>query len=203
MTLVFESPFAYSNFYSLQIGTAFEIPTSHSSIQLESGYYEHTMVYERTATYPVKLSIHRSLMQESYITSWSIECDKTKNFTVIPEDYVPTVEKSNYKFFNSYFLYETRGDKAKDSDGIFERNVLISRVTAVAPKLGYFVRFITSIPGIILIIGLAIIFTISAYFYNRVPKKKGSNNTEIIENDASKKDKKQKRKKEKQKDEKV
>ena len=176
-TITFISDKVYNSNFLMQIGTVYEEPTSHSSLELRSGLYEHKMTFLRDSYRPVKLAIHSAITDiDAYITKWEIDCDTTNDINVTVDDYIPTPEKSNSKLFNIYYLYEIRGDKAKTSDGIFTSDVLISKVTGVAPKLGYVVRFLTSIPGIIFIIGLALISTLGGYFLNR---NKNNKNKEI------------------------
>lgn len=194
-SITFLSDKPYNSNFLLNVGTSYVEATTYTSQILESGIYEHKMIYERSTTYPVKLVVRSANISfTSILTNLDIECDADRYVNVKATDYIPTEEKSNSKLYNVYYLYETRGDKAKDSDGIFERSALISKVHTVIPKLGYVVRFLTSIPGMILIIGLALIITIFAYLYNKPekPKKvKEGETAEIIENaDKNKEEKK-------------
>ena len=206
VTLKFISNKPYNSNYSFCIGATYVEPTSHSSIELKEDLYEHEMVYERTGTYPVKVEFRSTILDiKSYITSIFLECGE-KNVDIRAEDYIPTDQKSNTKIYNPYYLYEIRGDAAKDSDGTFMKEELISKVVGVVPKLGYFVRFISSIPGIILIIGLALLFTIFAYLYNKPEKDKTSKMVEQTVNkdiEISKNPKEKRGKGKNKKDEKV
>mgnify|MGYP003309602234 CR=1 FL=1 len=174
-TITFLSSKPYNSNFLLEIGTTYEEPTSNSSIKINDNLYEHKMVFTRSSYHPVKLAIHPTITEiDAYVTSWEIYCDTITDIVVKGEDYVPTTEKSNHKLYNNYFIYEIRGDKARTSDGLFTQDSLISKVNNVIPKLGYVVRFLTSIPGVILIIGLAVIFSVCGYLINKNKDKANS-----------------------------
>lgn len=65
---------------------------------------------------------------------------------------------------NGVSFYTIQADKASQEDGpdgTFTREVIISKVTAVTPKIGYIIRFFKSTYGIAAIIGLTLIVTIA------------------------------------------
>ena len=206
ITFLSDKPFK-SN-VSIQVGIKYEYPSEYTTTKISDNVYEHVVHFERTDTYPTTLTL-RTTNDDfvTYITKWDITCLENRYIHMVGEDYVPNQEKTNFKLYNVYNLYEIRGDKAKDSDGIFSQDQLISKVTNVIPKLGYFARFISSIPGMILIIGLALIFTIFAYFNNKPPKTEkvavSSKEGEVNDVEISKNDKQKQKEKKKKKNEKV
>lgn len=73
--------------------------------------------------------------------------------------------------FNHSFRFETRGDKADTSDGMISFSKIEGKVVKRIPKLGYFLRFMESIWGVIMFILLGFIILGSAMLREHFDKK--------------------------------
>lgn len=73
--------------------------------------------------------------------------------------------------FNMTFEYEIRGDKSNTSDGIFKIEDIISKVTNRVPKMGYVVRYLTSIWGIVMFLSLGTILLVFDIISSKMQKK--------------------------------
>ena len=73
--------------------------------------------------------------------------------------------------FNRVFEYETRGDKSNTSDGKFRIESIISEVTVIVPKLGYVVRYLTSVWGIVMFTSIGVIIIVFDIISSRMRKK--------------------------------
>ena len=159
------SPEEYKGQYSFEIGGV-----DYSSISVQStsydGYYIHQVTCSKASHAPMESKILKKTNGESYLTKITFESYTSGSIVFNATEFVDEDEPFT-KMFNSYYLYEIRGDKAKDSDGVFSRDVLLSKVDGSVPKLGYVVRFLTSLPGLIMLIGLALLATLTSYFWNK------------------------------------
>lgn len=82
---------------------------------------------------------------------------------------------------NIVYQYEIRGDKASESDGLFELKDIYSKVNYRIPKLGLFVRFITSIYGLILMIVTGFILVGTNVLIDYLNKKDNKKVEETVE----------------------
>lgn len=74
--------------------------------------------------------------------------------------------------FNKTYLYEIRGDKSNTSDGDdYTIEEIQSKVVGNIPKLGYVVRYLSSVWGIVLFVGLGIIIITFDILNNKISKK--------------------------------
>ncbi|MCR4879448.1 MAG: hypothetical protein K5906_00610 [Bacilli bacterium] len=147
--------------------------------------YKHTITYTRTSRAPYYLSILPATDEEIYISSIVYGTYSLGDFSFNASELVLDESNCYEKLFNSYYLYEIRADKSATSDGIFERSALISKVNTVIPKLGHVVHFIQSIPGLIMLVGLAVIITVASFLLD---KKKKDEKAAIEEKPAEPKD---------------
>ena len=97
------------------------------------------------------------------------------NFTLKETDLYECISNKSY-------LYEIRGDAAKTEDGWYEISEIYSCVDQVIPKAGYVVRYLTSIPGIIMLVGIGLVIVVADFLFEYVDKKK---NKEILEKDIN------------------
>ena len=72
---------------------------------------------------------------------------------------------------NISYKYEIRGDKAKDSDGLFSIDDIYSKVVQVIPKAGYVVKYVSSTYGIIMFIGIAFVIIGTQFALDFIDKK--------------------------------
>ena len=81
--------------------------------------------------------------------------------------------------FNPKYEYEIRGDKAKTSDGKFTIDKIYSKVVTRIPKLGYLIRFLSSVWGMVMFISLGVLmlaFDIISSIMDKKEKKKAAVN---------------------------
>ena len=151
---------------------------------IASGVYRHTVSYTRTSSAPNKLYIRSGTDQKEFISSVTYT-SKSKGNYVFNASELPKEAVNNYsKLFDPYYLYEIRADKSATADGIYERSALIAKTNIVIPKLGWVVHFIQSIPGLITLIGLALIITLASFFWTKNEKTKkavAASSTEVVE----------------------
>ena len=74
--------------------------------------------------------------------------------------------------FNKTYYYEIRGDKSNTSDGTkFTIEDIYSKVVGTIPKLGFVVRYLSSVPGMVMLIGMGVIIivydVVSAHLNNK------------------------------------
>lgn len=98
-----------------------------------------------------------------YATNGKLNLDGSK---FIQEDNI------HHYFGNIFYEYEIRGDAAKTSDGWFAIDSIYSKVDKVIPKAGYITKYLTSIPGIIMLVGLGLIIVVADFAIDRIEKKK-------------------------------
>ena len=168
------------NVFAFNYGGEYK-PSEGTSIKIDN-YYKNTVISYSESKADKPSRICPSSLATGYITSIRYTTNSGKTFEYVAESYTGYNPEEIYETpVNVVDYYKLRGDAAKDFDnnGIeFARADLISKVENVIPKMGYVVSFLSSIPGIILLVGLAIIITVTSYFYNRIPK------TKVVENVA-------------------
>ena len=161
--------------------------------KISDNLYRHHIYYEKNNNYTyVSVIGNYSLSQTVYIASVTYHSDSKGATTITADDVTPDDKGNVEMFLYPYNLYEIRADKSYSSDGKFTIEQLISRVHTVMPKLGHVIRFLQSIPGIIMMVGLAIIITVASFLLNREDKRQkleSSNNDEVVENQIEEKKK--------------
>lgn len=164
------SDHAYNDDYSLSIGMQ-RYKGEVESTKADN-YYRHHLTYYHNTDAAMISSIYKSSYNSGYLSSVKYTLNSGKTFEFKASDYI-TSEEPFEKHYNIRYLYEIRGDKSNTSDGTkFRNSDIYSKVDNVFRKLGFVTRFLTSIPGIIMFIGLAIIITITSYFWNKKFNKK-------------------------------
>ena len=138
-------------------------------------YYEHHVV-RRDIPSKISLFVMCSSKEfdasNDYITSISIDAQYGQ-ITATADKFTQNEEGAYTYNAQTTYVYEIRGDAVKDSDvGRFTVEDIYSKVTFVIPKAGYFIRFITSVYGLILMIGLGFIIIGAQFFLEYENKKK-------------------------------
>lgn len=158
-------------------GYYFALNNSSSPYELETTsvgeFYRHKITIANTNTYRTNIQIvHSQIFDYGSELFTKISIDSSLgNIDIGGGDFIAT-ENNIYQFFNhTTYLYEIRGDASNTSDGWFEIEAIYSRVDKIVPKAGYFVRYITSIPGIIMLIGIGLIIIVADYFLDYFDKK--------------------------------
>ena len=158
--------------------------------KVEENLYHHYISYEKADDFTYGSIIGRYGSYEHYISSVTYESRKTGNEIVDSKDITLSETGGFKKFLYPYNLYTIRPDTSTGTDGDYKKEELISKVTTVIPKLGHVIHFLQSIPGIIMMVGLAIIVSIASFLMGREDKKnklkKQQENGSIVENEAPK-----------------
>ena len=133
--------------------------TTEISTVTSGSYYIHKVKATSSVIRPGKFGLlHATSFDYSSDIINSVYIDSTHgSFTVTGNSF--TVESEDtYKYFtNTEYEYETRGDAANTADGWITIDKIYSKVNKIIPKAGYFVSYITSTPGIIMIAGLGLL----------------------------------------------
>ncbi len=142
--------------------------------------YEHKITITKKSTAPVKFVIVHNKAFE-YASEQIINFKMNAYNGEISINGKSFPEGSEQLVTNVIYEYMIRGDAAKTEDGWFNYESIYSKVNKIIPKAGYFVSYITSIPGIIMLIGLGLIiigvdFGVD-YFSKREKKKQLTDNT--------------------------
>lgn len=133
------------------------------------GYYKNTVTYSKESSSPVKFSItKKSYSYNDHIESISLT---GADHDVVFGANEVSGEEQQTLMFNTSEKYLIRGDKAKTDDGWYTRDKLYSKVSAVAPKLGYVVRFLASPWGTIMVVGIILIPIVASYLMKRKEEK--------------------------------
>lgn len=137
-------------------------------------YYEHHISASGLSTLS-RMFVFNHKKEFDYSRDYlsSITLQTTKGEAVVTADKFSLKEEGKYEYSTNYeYYYEIRGDNVKDSDGTqFKLKDLYSKVSFRIPGAGYFISFITSVYGIILMVGLGFII-IGANFFLEYDKKK-------------------------------
>ena len=146
-----------------------------------SSYY-HKVIIDKTSDRPGKFAIVHNkafiygseVIQKIYFKTANGKINTNgKNFSLVEDD--------NYQFItNVTYEYEIRGDAAKTSDGWFTIDKIYSKVNKIIPKAGYITRFVTSIPGIIMLVGLGLIVIGLDFGLEWIDKKEKEKNKLVI-----------------------
>ena len=192
----FYTTISYSQYIVLQVNKS-NVEYQIETTKIRDDLYHHIVTYTKSNDYTYQSVIGRySLNVDIYITSITY-VSKTKGTEVveatkIPDPVVdPDSGQSVYTYLAyAYKLYEIRADKGYSSDGKFKKEDLVSRVHTVWPWVGHIIQFLQSIPGIIMMVGLAIIITVTSFLLNKTIKKEQANavnNCEVVENQIEEK----------------
>ena len=129
----------------------------------EDGHFVNHIHLTRGNSVSRKLYLTRNnLGVNTYIASVFVTLFNGKTYSFTAKDL-----KDDKIIYNPVEKFEIRGDKAESSDGWYTRDDLISKVYFVVPWVGYPIRFLSSIPGIFLLILLALILLIFSYLWEK------------------------------------
>ena len=137
------------------------------------GGFVNTYSIKRKSTTPGQIVIaHKNVYDYSKEVISSISIKSSSGDILLTNDTeLTTVEDNLYGEFNPTYKYEIRGDKSNTSDGVYQFSEIYSKVTNVAPKLGYLFRFLGSIWGTIMFLTLGFAIIIYDIVANKVFKK--------------------------------
>lgn len=156
------------NFFTGNVETTVTVDTT----PIED-YYKHVIKIHRASSIPsIFLISHKDYRNYNYDYFESLSIDSSDGLIQLTVDKIIPDNNNNYKYkTNTKYLYELRGDKAPNSDGKFKFDDIITKITFVMPKMGYFVRYITSIYGMILLVSLSVIIVASQIILEVINKK--------------------------------
>lgn len=164
-----------------------ELSEDVQSTQIDD-YYKHTIKLTKSSSLPTTFSFTYGDHCDDYdaFVFSSIKINAESGNVDISAGSFAELEGNQLNYItNLVYEYEIRGDAAADSDGKFTIDNIYSRATFTIPKLGIFVRYVTSIYGIILFIGIGGIMLASSIILDRANKKEKK--TETKESDEEKK----------------
>ena len=165
----------YNNYYAFDVSGQY-VTTTVTSTKYDN-YYLSNVKYTKEGTRPIHSQIFKTNRRDiNYVTKVTYTRSTGEKLIFEANEFDETSEGEYVKLFNAYNLYEIRADKSNTSDGIYTKDKLISRVFVVIPQAGLFVRYITSVPGIIMIVGIALLVTGGSYVYNKLEDKKRKQN---------------------------
>ncbi|MCR4879666.1 MAG: hypothetical protein K5906_01755 [Bacilli bacterium] len=172
--------------FTVKVGS--ETLASTYSSESMGEYYSHSVTFQRDNYQPVDSTIYSPGDYDDYISSITYHSNSGNDVVFNASEFEANESGGYEHLYNKYYLYEIRADKASSSDGTFKRSELIAKVDYIIPKLGYAIKFITSIPGIIMIVGVGIIMVVTSYLLDKNKKKKDETpQLENIEEDKEKK----------------
>ena len=147
------------------------VPSVTSTKEANGTLTTYTFVHEDSTPGPVVIN-HKK--EYDYSKEVIISCEIVLHAGKEPLnlDKSRTVLESNNIVgkFNRVYEYEIRGDKSNTSDGVFKIEDIISKVTNRVPKMGYVVRYLTSIWGIVMFLSLGIIILVFDIMSSRMQK---------------------------------
>ncbi len=151
--------------------------TSSSVVKVETTtvgeYYLHKISIKRDTSAPSQFLIsHKDYRDYSGDYFASISIDSTYGNILLTPNKLSLESGGKYVYnTNVSYQYEIRGDKAPNSDGKFGIEDIYSKVTWTFPKAGYFIRYITSIYGVILLVGVSVILITTQFLLEYLDKK--------------------------------
>ena len=159
------SPQPYDSFYAVNF-LSNQKTLQYQTTLLPEGYYKNTITLENTTKAIGNLNIVRNKASgEDYISSIKVKGPK-KNIVITKESVQQDGDSS--LLYNIYERYEIRGDKSNTADGWFLREDIYSKQLATLPKFGYPIYYLTSIWGILMIVGVALLLTFVSYFWDKI-----------------------------------
>jgi len=178
ITVTLYTPSEYNMYCTIAQGKN-NLDTTSVTTKVSEGVYKTEVSYERESSAPYKTFIAPAIDKDVYFSSVTYETSTSGTLSFSASELELEEDNSFKKYFNSYYLYEIRGDKSNSSDGVFERKDLISKVNKVIPKLGHVTHFLQSIPGIIMLAGLTVIITVASFFLNKPAKNKNKDDNSV------------------------
>mgnify|MGYP003298000444 CR=1 FL=1 len=134
--------------------------------------YLHTYKITRDTTAPGKVLIsHNAIYDYSIQVITSIKMDARLGAISCDTSNLKSNNGDLRADYNFDYRFEIRGDKAKNSDGIYTFDEIESKVVKVMPGMGYFIRFLGSLWGGIMFILLGVLFLVFDIVMNHLNKK--------------------------------
>jgi len=138
----------------------------------DGGYYTYYSVsidyeYPRTLTIAHKCEYDYSseVISSCRITTENGVCDLNESTLSVKDDGL-------FGAYNQRYYYEIRGDAANTSDGkSFTINDIIGKVVGTIPKIGYFIRYLSSVWGMVSLIGVGVLIIAFDIISSRMAKK--------------------------------
>lgn len=162
------------------------VVTTYSTTKEQVGSsYCYKVTVNNPYKYPSKLTVvHSKAFSYESEQFKRINFDAAKGFISLNGNNFTLKEADLYECIsNISYEYEIRGDAAKTEDGWYKIDEIYSRVDQVIPKAGYVVRYLTSIPGIIMLVGIGLVIVVADFLFEYVDKKKKK---ESLEKDIKK-----------------
>ena len=142
-----------------------------TSNQESNGYYKNVIQYHRDSSSPIGFSITKKSYEFNSYFEY-VKLSGGKKDILINSNTVNEAVDGEYAF-NINERYLIRGDKANTDDGWYERSRLQAKVVNVIPKIGLFVRFLSTPFGAIMIIGLMFIpISYWTFFKKKIEREK-------------------------------
>ena len=124
----------------------------------DGGYYT-TYHLDTGSTSPRRLAVaHACEYDYSAEVISSCVINSTLGDIDIKEDNLKAEDNGYHGIYNTSYYFEIRGDKSSTSDGKqFTMEHIIGKVVNRIPKIGYVISYLSSVWGMILLIGLGVI----------------------------------------------
>ena len=172
MTLVtYSTEFDEREHFKFSYSTAFyDVDVSRE--EKDGGYYT-TYHLTSDSTSPRKLFVAHGC-EYDYASEVICSCkiESTLGTIDVKEDNVTTIDDGYKGIYNTCYYYEIRGDKANTSDGTnFTIEDIYGKVENRIPKLGYPIRYLSSVWGIISLVGIGAIILAFDIIVNVMNKK--------------------------------
>lgn len=164
--------FAINNFVSTYDVTSKKVGTK----------YCYTVTVNNPYKYPSSLTVVHSKVftyDSEQFRKISFKA-KNGNIKLTGKSFIEIEPGLYQKISNIRYTYKIRGDAAKTEDGWFYIEDIISKVDKVLPRAGYAVRYLSSIPGIIMLVGIGLIIVATDFFLDRLDKKKQTKKIEKL-----------------------
>lgn len=186
--LVVYSPNQYSDGYSFVAQN--NLMSTEVKTEEKEGFYKHTIIARRDSSAPTKfLLVHKNYFsyEEDYIVNFSMNAARGE-ININANSITSTGETGSYYYETNWtYKYVIRGDANEDDDGKFTIDSIYSKVHTTIPKVGAIIRYLSSIWGIVLLIGLSVIIVGTDFYLDRM-KKKEQTKSDIAEETETKDD---------------
>lgn len=160
--------------------------------EVKDGGYYTTYHLETGSTSPRKLAVaHKAEYDYSKEVICSCTIESIYGTIDLKKENVIEAEGGYQGIFNTSYYYEIRGDKANTSDGKhFTIDDIYGKVVGRIPKIGYAIRYLSSVWGMILLIGLGAIMITFDVVTTHINKKEQQASTEPNNENVEKDEKK-------------
>ncbi len=162
---------SFSNGYNVSLNTHLYLDLTVETKQV-ADKYEHKLTAKKSTDAPGKLIIgHNKEFDYGSEVITSIKLDSTYGDININGSNFELIDGIYTSINNITYEYMIRGDAAKTEDGWFTIDQIYSKVTKIIPKAGYFVSYITSVPGIIMLVGIGLLIVVADVGLDLIAKK--------------------------------